>query len=705
LGSFFIFSSLSIVVLACRYKREWLDNARRAEHGNVGLQKTRSHVVAASTVIKDFVDTTADSMPHRSRTMSDGIRETQKVLPSTYTQESICEEINGTLKLMNIQPISLPAFNKLWNTEFKNVTIARHSSFSKCDKCIALKAKIRAAKNMAELGVYRQEMHTHNIEQRSCRSVYYANRRLSSLNPRKYLCIIIDKMDQHKTCIPRLQQTPKSCHGEMQLPIALSGILTHGQGDGTYGNFTLPLWPSDPNFTIGSLAKCLRMLENHHKGYSGDLVGNKDYKQPLHSAVMDLLPLKVHEEMDKASHNSTSGPVQVGTSSEPAIILEPVTLASSSSSCSGPPPPAFTPLAKNLLLQMDNCGSEKKNQYMLAYLSLLVAKGVFETITVGFLMVGHTHEDIDALFSKLAELSRKSTSFTLPHMMKLFERCISTKATASLVTEVPDFKGFLEGYCVDFCGHSKPLQFFFTMRDGIPIMQYKMRPTDPEWLPIEGIEIFKRGQDGRPNLPQGDPKPVPIKAMKDCSRIIQGIKRYMEVWKSGMPKDPTMVTGYSKRCTPVLNYWERIIAILQEGDGNSTTKVFDKLHEEFWPQSRHAGRDAEPRLEVFQEEMPVDEEPTAHYVGPRANKPRPHFVPSKDLDVDMVVLVRNDEEFEAHEQCPVWLGLTTSTPTNKEVYVQWYEPVGKYKTIVKLEIRWSPVTESRRRSDADDECC
>lgn len=662
-----------------------MQDARRAEHGNVGLDKTRSHVVAAVQVMKDFVDTTADSMPHKSRTTSDGVRETQKVLPSTYTQETICQEVNGILHLMNIQPVSLPKFNRLWKTEFRNVTIAKHNAFSKCDKCISLKAKMRAAKNMSELGVYREQMHLHNIEQRSCRSVYYANRQLSSLNPSKYLCIIIDKMDQHKTCVPRLEQTPKSCWGEMQLPIALSGILTHGHGEGTYGNFSLPQWPSDPNFTIGSLAKCLRKLENRHKGYSGDIVNNLEYKQPLHSAVMDLGPLKVHEELEKESQKSS--PAVPPSSSETVVRVAP-TPAESSSSSSDPPSPTFWPLAKNLLLQMDNCGGENKNQYMFAYLSLLVAKGVFETITVGFLMVGHTHEDIDALFSKLAELSRKSTSFTLPHMMKLFERCVSSKAVASLMTEVPDFKSYIRGHCNDMVGHSKPLHFLFTMRDGIPIMQYKMKPTDPTWLPIEGIEVFKRTEDGKPFLPQGDPKPVPIRAIKDCSRIVQGIKKYMEVWRSGLPKDATTVTGYSKKCLPVLDYWQRVIDLIgSEDTGSSSVEVFDELHEPFWPMSRHGEQVEEmPVVEEVQEDM--DAEHTPHYVGPRANKPKPHFVPSKDLDKDMIVLAKNPEDFEGHHECPVWLGLTTSTPAGQEVEVQWFEPKGRYKSIKEQYSNW-----------------
>jgi hypothetical protein len=52
-----------------------------------------------------------------------------------------------------------------------------------------------------------------------------------------------------------------------------------------------------------------------------------------------------------------------------------------------------------LHLQFDNCSCEKKNKYMLAYCHWLVFNKVFRSITISFLPVGHTHEDIDQMFS------------------------------------------------------------------------------------------------------------------------------------------------------------------------------------------------------------------------------------------------------------------------------------------------------------------
>ncbi len=56
---------------------------------------------------------------------------------------------------------------------------------------------------------------------------------------------------------------------------------------------------------------------------------------------------------------------------------------------------------KNFILQLDNTYAENKNHTVMAYVAYLVAAGVFESVQVRFLMVGHTHEDIDGYFGLL----------------------------------------------------------------------------------------------------------------------------------------------------------------------------------------------------------------------------------------------------------------------------------------------------------------
>ena len=57
----------------------------------------------------------------------------------------------------------------------------------------------------------------------------------------------------------------------------------------------------------------------------------------------------------------------------------------------------------HLVLQADNTVAQTKNQYAAAFCSQMVGMQKFSTVTLNFLMVGHTHEDIDQLFALICQ--------------------------------------------------------------------------------------------------------------------------------------------------------------------------------------------------------------------------------------------------------------------------------------------------------------
>ena len=77
-------------------------------------------------------------------------------------------------------------------------------------------------------------------------------------------------------------------------------------------------------------------------------------------------------------------------------------------------------LPPNLYLQLDNSAKDNKKKYLMAHLSMLIGRGVFKEIQVGFLLVGHTHEDIDAYFSHLLKSLKSKNTFILADLMKAF---------------------------------------------------------------------------------------------------------------------------------------------------------------------------------------------------------------------------------------------------------------------------------------------
>ena len=166
-----------------------------------------------------------------------------------------------------------------------------------------------------------------------------------------------------------------------------------------------------------------------------------------------------------------------------------------------PPPipgrPAV-PLPKKLFLQLDNLAKDNKNRYVMAFCSLLTAKNVFKEVTVGFLIVSHTHEDIDVHFSYLSKLLKMKNTYVLADLMKAFMD--SQKTTAfipELVQEVADFKKFLHGYHHD--GANKLIGLgemhlfkFYVEKKGDdmdwPVMHYKVRS---QFLRISSCTFFE----------------------------------------------------------------------------------------------------------------------------------------------------------------------------------------------------------------------
>ena len=59
-------------------------------------------------------------------------------------------------------------------------------------------------------------------------------------------------------------------------------------------------------------------------------------------------------------------------------------------------------LPRTLNVQLDNITKQCKSRFMLGWLAFLVLVGVFDKVILSFLPVGHTHEDIDQFFSRVA---------------------------------------------------------------------------------------------------------------------------------------------------------------------------------------------------------------------------------------------------------------------------------------------------------------
>jgi hypothetical protein len=210
--------------------------------------------------------------PNQTRQVEeDGTNASLRLLTSTYTQSSLLKEINEALQNLNYQLISQPKMSKIWNTYFRDVAFSKNTNFSKCSECIMLKAQMKLATTKELEERARSRLNKHNKIVMCGRYCYYAHIIMSEQFPKEYLSIIHDEMEKTKTSSPRLCLKSKSIAGT-NLGLSLTGILTHGHNTGGFGHFSLPFVHMGSQFTITSLANCLRDLEDPHLDMYGDLL-------------------------------------------------------------------------------------------------------------------------------------------------------------------------------------------------------------------------------------------------------------------------------------------------------------------------------------------------------------------------------------------------------------------------------------------------
>ena len=128
-------------------------------------------------------------------------------------------------------------------------------------------------------------------------------------------------------------------------------------------------------------------------------------------------------------------------------------------------------------LQLDNAGSQNKNNTVMSYVATLVGSGIISSGAVQFLRTGHTHEDIDRIFSLLSKWMKK---YKRVETVSTFVECIGAwlqslnRPYEALrfcikLDQIRDFKVWLSFVGRTLSGHGGPAaphSFVFTLRRG-----------------------------------------------------------------------------------------------------------------------------------------------------------------------------------------------------------------------------------------------
>jgi len=655
------------------YQHNFEQGHMKSIHGNTNTCKARAHTVAAIEILHKIVMDNSDFSPNQTRQVeADGTSSPLRLLPSTYTQSSLLKEINVGLEKLNCPLISQPTMSKIWNTHFRDVAFSKNTNFSKCSECIVLKAQMKSATTKELEEKARARLNKHNKIVMCGRHCYYAHRIMSERFPKEYLSIIHDKMDKTKTSIPRLRVKSKSIVG-INLGLSLTGMLTHGHKTGGFGHFSLPFVHMGSQFTITSLAKCLRDLEDPHLDMYGDLLYESgSSRNPLSNALLDTSiysKCRVYKD-EFLSHGR----------------LENQDID-------------FKPLPPHLLLQLDNAASDNKNRYLFMFLSLLTALGVFITIEVGFLLVGHTHEDIDGTYGRMSSSLKSKDIYSLPEMMDTYRKIEEKRVfPPKLIDKVYDFKSFLNGYIKEgknaLVGHLNVQYFQFLVLNDVPVLRYKESIRDVEWS--EPVELWNTDDEGRSKLPIGKPSFLHPKENEIyLKELKEGITSYIKMWKDTMGgEDLPIVTPEWKN---KVEYWERVLDTLYEVYNDHTiVDASDSSSEDFWPKTRQTPDVGRNALHAISNIMDGDFDTMTGeplYVGPKCNKPKTTFNPINDVEKGKMLLVRSGNEDEGEM---IWMAKATSDIFQDDesdtlhVKVDWWKPgSGKYNGKV-LEEYWVP---------------
>jgi hypothetical protein len=604
-------------------------------------------------------------------------------------------DILQTNVALGLPPVSQSTISRIRKDLFSNVAIKPvGSSFAKCSTCDQLQQfLLKSPKGSPAYVTFMKQRTQHLNHQASCRRLYASWREESKRNPQDFLCIIHDKMDTAKTALPRMRVTTKATQGLGQLPMNVTGMVAHGHGDGAYAHYAPQCWPGDSNATISSLARLFRRLEGPPIRETGAL-----FEYPPANSLFEALMRGKSRCLDILTPTDSGGTIR------------------------------NVPLPDNLYLQLDNSAKDNKNKYLMAFLSLLTARGIFKEIQVGFLLVGHTHEDIDAYFSHLSKALKSKNTFVLADLMKAFMQSQELSFMPELIQEVGDFKSFISGYQCSGAASliglgDKHLFKFFVDNDGVPVMTYKKSATDAHWLPRDRppLRLWKTDSNGRPMLPRGAPKPVPFKPMwgieipkttgnlekarekarkatenKQFMKI--GLRKYVDYWRNGMAK----CEGFAAQFGPYVEYWDRIILELDKPLPDTPLE----LVEGFWPRHHWGLRPEEipqPGSLVLAplDVTPEDEEPEP-YCGPANEVPQGRFNPWRDVFDGCWVLLRPEDPLV----CPVWLGRALSSVCRDEgsgnhgcFQIQFWEPQQSGRTVaLKYRNCWTGkwVKEERR---------
>jgi hypothetical protein len=286
---------------------------------------------------------------------------------------------------------------------------------ARCVTCETVQNKIdhyKRKRNATKEALYRSLMHQHINQFRGQRDDWDRQKELALRMPWEICAVSADAMDQSKLDSPHYARLSKSPHVENQLKVRLLGIVAFG--------FKHPLGGITSFEDVkakggnGAVTNLMMVLEQEWKAMNPKL-WEPIPTQPFDPAYVPA-DVKVHDN-----------PVLINAEDQEPFRVEENWQAREDPASDGRV--AFM-WPRHLRLTFDNATSDLKHAQMFTFLAMLVAIGVFDEITVSNLLVGHTHDIVDQMFSVWAAELKRTDAPTLRSLHKLCQGNFQSKIYA-----------------------------------------------------------------------------------------------------------------------------------------------------------------------------------------------------------------------------------------------------------------------------------
>eukprot|EP00731_Ephydatia_muelleri_P036499 Em0266g2a len=252
------------------------------------------------------------------------------LLPSSTTMTSVyqeyTEEYNGSGYV-----ISKASFFRNWKKVHGNISIPKRSRFTVCTLCDLFATRIPTAKADKKDALV-QARQTHLERVRVERQKYYSHCAKSRHDPKQYITLILDGMDQSKTYLPHFYHQSKAMINKALLKTHIIGGLTHGHGEYAYLSFGE--FPQDSNLTLSILLSILNNINRKEHRLPDTLYlqmdnCSRENKNKYVYGVLGYLVLKgifrkVVEDIDKLTDYTTEVQVYNGVYRPKAVSQKPL---------------------------------------------------------------------------------------------------------------------------------------------------------------------------------------------------------------------------------------------------------------------------------------------------------------------------------------------------------------------------------------------